>query len=180
MIRRRAGSRYVVLICGLWFAGCGEPGDGLDVYRVTNTHAGHEFVKTEQFLVPVGSVVSIQFLDFAPGVSTLSPTQELIVQQVFNSLEEITENTVNDTNTARVAEYTKMEFEVRGFPDPPPPSLRRASPGGSQSDTALGEARSKTVIDLLTNLGTPAWRLKAKGMPADPQRNSSVVFVRTR
>lgn len=171
MIRRRTGYRYLVFICGLWFAGCGESGDGLDVYRVTNTHAGHEFVKTEQFLVPVGSVVSIQFLDFAPGVSTLSPSQELVVQQVFNALEEITENTVNDPNTARVAEYKKMEFEVRGFPD---------KAGTPETDTALAEARSKTVTDLLIRLGTPASRLKTKGMPADPERNSSVVFVRTR
>jgi hypothetical protein len=72
--------------------------DDLSLYRKTNNQAGHEFVKTEEFLVPVGAVIVIKGLEFAPGVSTLTRPQERIVQQVFNSLEEITENTVGDTN----------------------------------------------------------------------------------
>jgi outer membrane protein OmpA-like peptidoglycan-associated protein len=167
---RRFGSCCVVLICGLWLAGCKESGDGLDVYRVTNNQAGHEFVKTEQFLVPVGSVITIPSLAFSPGVSRLSPTQERIVQQVFNSLEEITENTVGDTNTARVAEYKKMQFEIRGYSD---------NSGAPETDTALAAARAKTVMNRLAHLGTPRWRLTVKAMPAEQERKSMVVFVRT-
>jgi len=166
----RFGSCCILLICGLWLASCGESGDGLDLYRVTNDQAGHEFVKTEQFLVPVGSVITIQFLNFAPGVSTLSPTQERIVQQVFNSIEEITENTVGDTNMPRVAEYKNMQFEIRGYSD---------NSGSSETDTALSAARAKTVVNLLTRLGTPPWRMKVKAMPAEQERKSMVVFVRT-
>lgn len=166
----RFGSCYFVLVCGLLLASCGESGDGLDLYRVTNNQAGHEFVKTEQFLVPVGSVITIQRLDFAPGVSTLSPTQKTIVQQAFNSIEEITENTVGDTNAARVAEFKKMQFEVRGYSD---------NSGAPETDMALSAARAKTVRDLLTHLGTPPWRLTVEAMPAEEDRKSTVVFVRT-
>ena len=35
-------------------------------------------------------------------------------------------------------------------------------------------------MDHLISLGTPAWRLKAKGMPADQGRNGTVEFVRIR
>jgi outer membrane protein OmpA-like peptidoglycan-associated protein len=158
----------------------GDPArDDLSIYRVTNDQAGHEFVKTEQFLVPVGSVVVIKGLEFEPGTSDLTARQKLIVQQVFNSLEEITENTVGDTNAARVAEYRKMEFEIRGYPDS---EEREVNP-------ALAEERAKAVLDLLTYLGTPAWRLKARGL-TDKQRlsrtagknfkNGSIEFVRTR
>ena len=166
----RFGFCYCVLICGVWLASCGESGDGLDLYRVTNNQAGHEFVKTEQFLVPVGSVITIQGLDFVPGVSTLSPKQKRIVQQAFNSIEEITENTVGDTSKARVAEYKKMQFEIRGYSD---------NSGAPETDNALSGARAKTVVDLLTQLGTPPWRMKVKAMPAEHERKSMVVFVRT-
>lgn len=166
----RFGSCHLVLICSLWLAGCGESGDGLDLYRVTNNQAGHEFVKTEQFLVPVGAVITIDSLNFAQGVSTLSPIQKRIVQQAFNSIEEITENTVGDTNTTRVAEYKKMQFEIRGYSD---------NSGATETDTALAAARANTVMNRLTELGTPAWRLTARAMPAEKGRQSTVVFVRT-
>ena len=164
-------SRCFVLICGLWLAGCGGSDDGLDLYRATNNQAGHELVKTEQFLVPVGSVITIQSLDFAPGVSSLSPVQKRIVQQAFNSIEEITENTVGDTVSARVAEYKKMQFEIRGYSD---------NSGAPETDTALAAARAKAVVNLLVQLGTPSWRMTVKAMPAEQERKSTVVFVRTR
>ena len=41
----------------------------------------------------------------------LAPTQARIVQQVFNSIEEVTENTPGDTNTARVAEFKTIPPE---------------------------------------------------------------------
>ena len=125
--------------------------DDLSIYRVTNDQAGHEWVKTEQFLVPIGSVVIIEGLEFAPGISALTPRQKLIVQQVFNALEEITENTVNDTNAARVAEFKKMEFAVIGYGD---------EPGRSETNAGLAAERANAVRDWLVNLGTPPWRLK--------------------
>lgn len=179
-----------LLVCCLSIIGCTKSDkgrtqhsdDGLDLYRKTNDQAGHEFVKTEQFLVPADSVIVIQVLEFEPGISTLTRMQERIVQQIFNSIEEITENTVGDTNGARVAEFKTMEFDIRGYPD---------DSGSRESNVALSEARAKSVLDFLTNLGTPSWRLKAKGVDSqnstplsasaeDRKRNGTVVFVRTR
>jgi outer membrane protein OmpA-like peptidoglycan-associated protein len=148
----------------------------LSVYRITNDQTGHEFVKTEEFLVPVGSVVVIKGLEFERGVSTLTGRQRVIVQEVFNALEEITENTPGDTNGARVEEFKKMKFEIRGFPDD----------SGAGGPGALGEQRAKAVFDFLTYLGTPAWRLTATGFvpsrfgPADGKKYGSVVLIRTR
>jgi outer membrane protein OmpA-like peptidoglycan-associated protein len=146
----------------------------LSLYRITNDQAGHEWAKTEQFLVPVGSAITINGLEFEPGISTLTSKQKLIVQDVFNCLEEITENTVNDTNTARVAEFKKMEFEIRGYPD-----------GSDKVNAALSEERAKAVLDWLTYLGTPPWRLKAAGSviapnaaPANRERPGRVEFIR--
>lgn len=151
------------------------------VYRSTREQAGHEFVKTEQFIVALGTPVSITGLEFARGESKLSDKQKRIVQQIFNSLEEITENTVSDPDEARVAEFKKMKFEIRGDSD---------LSGDRIKDAALGEARARNVMDFLTNLGTPAWRLKARaadsvarGRGADPghsPRKACVEFIRTR
>jgi outer membrane protein OmpA-like peptidoglycan-associated protein len=94
--------------------------------------------------------------------------QERIVQQVFNSLEEITENTVGDTNSTRVAEFKQMEFEIRGFAD---------EPGSDASKVALAEGRAKAVMNLLTNLGTPAWRLKATGLGAEGATAANTIAV---
>jgi hypothetical protein len=65
--------------------------------------AGHELVKTEEFVVPVGATVVIKGLEFDGPACSLTSAQERILTQVFFSLEEITENTVNDTDPARAA-----------------------------------------------------------------------------
>ena len=181
-----------ILLCCLSSMSCGSRGrpssnhvlakDDLSLYRTTNDQPGHEFVKNEQFLVPVGSVIVIKGLEFDPGVSTLTRMQERIVQQVFNCLEEITENTMGDTNSTRVAEFKKMEFQIRGYAD---------ESGSGASKVALDEARVKAVMTRLTNLGTPAWRLKATGFGAEGavasntaaenhQKQGRVEFIRTR
>jgi outer membrane protein OmpA-like peptidoglycan-associated protein len=156
--------------------------DGLDIYRKTNGQAGHEFIKTEQFIVPVGSVIVVKGLEFEPGISTLTPIQQQIVQEVFNSIEEITENTVGDADATRVSEFKKMEFEIRGYAD---------DAGSRPANPALSEDRAKSVLGFLTNLGTPAWRLRAKrtdsksatassALPTEVKVSGAVVFVRTR
>jgi outer membrane protein OmpA-like peptidoglycan-associated protein len=137
----------------------------LAIYRKTDDQAGHELVKTAQFLVPKGSSVVIKGLEFEPGTSTLTLTQKQILQQVFNCLEEITENTVGDTNSARVAEFKKMKFEVCGY----------SEPGGVEMNKALPKQRAEAVRDRLTYLGTPGWRLKATARGCD-----AVKFIRTR
>lgn len=147
-------------------------GEDLALYRITNDQAGHEWAKTEQFLGPVGSVTFVDGLRFPPGVSTLDTHQKLIVQDVFNCLEEITENTVNDTNVVRVAEHKKMEFEIRGYPD---------ESGSREEMKALSQARAQAVVDWLTYLGTPPWRLKASGaVSVKPEKSGRVEFVRTK
>jgi outer membrane protein OmpA-like peptidoglycan-associated protein len=162
-----------VLLCCLVSTSCvsdrpnhGPARDDLSIYRITNDQAGHEYVKAEQFLVPVGSVIVINGLEFESGSSTLTEMQKLIVQQIFNSLEEITENTVGDTNSARVAEHRKMEFEVRGCAD---------DAGSPEANKALAEERAKAVLNFMTNLGTPPWRLKATGLATKGQKVSNVV-----
>jgi outer membrane protein OmpA-like peptidoglycan-associated protein len=74
---------------------------------------------------------------------------------VFNALEEITENTVNDTDRRRVAEFQKMRFEIRGH------STFANDPS---QDKALSQQCATIVMKYLTSQGTPAWRLEAKGM----------------
>jgi outer membrane protein OmpA-like peptidoglycan-associated protein len=139
-------------------------------------------VKTEQFLVPLGTVIVIEGLEFQAGTSKLMPRQEIIVQQVFNSLEEITENTVGDTNSARVAEYKKMEFEILGYPD---------DSGDNGTKLALAQARANSVLNLMTYLGTPPWRLKATGIadqnrivvnagPQETKQYGRIEFIRRR
>jgi outer membrane protein OmpA-like peptidoglycan-associated protein len=112
-------------------------------------------VKTEDFVVPVGTSVVVKGLEFDGPACSLTPAQERILRQVFNSLEEITENTVNDTNTARVAEFKKMKFEIRGY---------STFAGNPKNDKALSEDCAKVVLSYLTRDGTPAWRLTAKGL----------------
>ena len=178
-----------VLLCCLASLSCvsdrpnhGPAKDDLAIYRITNDQAGHEYVKTEQLLGPVGSVIIINGLEFEAGSSTLTEMHKHIVQQIFNSIEEITENTVGDTNTARVAEYKKMEFEIRGYPD---------DSGSRESNMALAQERAKAVLDLLTYLGTPPWRLKATALDAkgriasnaaaqNRKKHGRVEFIRTR
>lgn len=150
----------------------------LSVYQITNDQPGHEFVKTEKFLVPVNSVVQIEGLKFEPGASTLTPQHKLIVQEIFNALEEITENTPGDTNTFRVAEFKKMKFAIRGYPD--------ASDNHASSN--LAEMRAKSVFNFLTYLGTPAWRLtttvpaagRSHSSSRDSKNYGTVEFIRTR
>src|ERR1051325_3994042 len=129
-------------LCSMSCVSHGASGDDLDIYRITNGQAGHEFARTEQFLVPVGSIIVINGLEFEPGVSTLTARQKLIVQDVFNCLEEITENTVNDTNLARVAEHKKMRFEIRGYTD-----------ASDRGNATLSKDRAKAVMDWLIYLG---------------------------
>jgi outer membrane protein OmpA-like peptidoglycan-associated protein len=175
----RTACLRTVVGCWLTFASCGKSAEGtsrdasddLKLYRATNNQPGHEFVKTEQFLVPAGSVIVIKGLEFQPGKSTLTPTQKEIVQQVFNSIEEITENTLGDSNTVRVAEFKKMEFEIRGYPD---------NSAGGEADVALSEARAKAVLEFLTYLGTPPWRLKAKGLVMPHHTKEHIEFVRVK
>lgn len=150
-------------------------------YRETRDQAGHEFVKTEQFVVPVGTTVVIEGLEFESGTSTLTPMQERIVQQIFNSLEEITENTVGDTDEARVKEHKKMVFEIRGY---------SADTGDRERDVKFSEECAKAVLNHLTKLGTPPRHLKSKGFgsenPVAPHtttaegrmKNCRVEFVR--
>jgi outer membrane protein OmpA-like peptidoglycan-associated protein len=149
------------------------------LYRITDDQPGHELVKTEEFLVPVGSSIIVRGLEFAPGSSTLTPVHKQIIQQIFNSIEEVTENTVNNTNRARAAEFKKMRFEIRGHPD----SFVR-----NELNAALAEQRSHAVLDLLTYLGVPPTRLTATGpnktfaKPSDENRKKlgKVEFIRTR
>lgn len=154
--------------------------DDLSIYRKTNDQAGHELVKAEQFLVPVGTAIAIKGLEFERGSSALTPIHNLIIQQIFNSLEEITENTVGDTNAVRVGEFKKMEFEIRGYPD---------DVSGSGLAKTLAEARAKATLDRLTYLGTPPWRLRETGLVAPAVSNPTatnrilygvVEFIRTR
>ena len=123
-------------------------------YLKTRDQVGHELVKTEQFVVPVGAAIRIEGLEFPSAPCTLTPRQQLILTQVFNSLEEITENTVGDTDAVRVAEFQTMTFEVRGY---------SAATGHRDQDKANARGCAEVAMDFLTNLGTPAWRLKATG-----------------
>src|SRR5438552_15964978 len=94
----RIGRDLAALLCCLASMSCVSPErhkqgpnlakDDLSVYRITNDQAGHEFVKTEEFLVPVGTVIVIKGLEFEPGSSALTLMHKHIVQQIFNSLEE--------------------------------------------------------------------------------------------
>jgi hypothetical protein len=130
-------------------------GDVPAPYMSTRDQAGHDLVKTEQFVVPVGTSVFIKGLEFEGPACSLTFDQERTLTQVFNALEEITENTVNDTDHRRVAEFKKMRFEIRGY------STFSNDPS---QDEALSQQCATIVRKYLTSQGTPAWRLEAKGM----------------
>ena len=151
-------------------------------YLTTREQAGHELVKTEQFIVPVGTVVRIDGLDFPSAPCTITAAHLRLLNQVFNALEEITENTVNDQDQARVAAFKKMAFEVRGH----------AAPSGHRNrDEADARQCAEAAMGVLTNFGTPAWRLKATGVTnskpggkaaagSAPTSGIRVEFVRTK
>jgi outer membrane protein OmpA-like peptidoglycan-associated protein len=149
------------------------------IYKSTRDQAGHEFVKTEQFIVPVGTTVRIAGLEFPAGSARLTPHQELVIQQIFNSLEEVTENTPGDPDKARVAAFKKMQFEIRGYGDGSADAAR---------EQKLGAARAESIRNTLTILGTPPWRLKISarlGAPAAASGESKaprscVEFVRVK
>ena len=124
-------------------------------YKSTRDQAGHELVKTEDFVVPVGTSIVVNGLEFDGPVCSLTSAQERILRQVFNSLEEITENTVNDADTARVAEFKEMKFEIRGY---------STLAGNQKNDKALSKNCASVVSSYLMSEGTPAWRLTAKGL----------------
>jgi len=65
--------------------------------------------------VSVGAIVPIEGLSFVGSSDISSPMVKTIVQQIINSLEEITENTLSDPDSKRVAEFKKMERAVRGY-----------------------------------------------------------------
>src|SRR5438093_7096000 len=151
-------------------------------YTNTRDEPGHTLVKTEEFVVPKGTPVFIKGLEFDGPACSLTSHEELILTQVFNSLEEITENTVNDKDPARVAEHKGMKFDVRGH---------STFAGNKRQDRILSEDCAKVVMKYLTSLGTPAWRLKAKGLgskrssarstaPQNSTRKPMVDFLRTK
>jgi outer membrane protein OmpA-like peptidoglycan-associated protein len=142
----------------------------LSIYRTTNDQPGHELVRTEQFLAPVGKPIVIPALQFEPGAFELTPSQRLVVQQIFNSIEEITENTVNDPNSARVAKFKKMQFEIRSYGDSK----------HSEADAQLASERANAVRDFLTYLGTPSWRLKTRVANNPSEKPRQIEFVRIR
>ena len=138
-------------------------------YKTSRDLPEHELVKTEEFVVPVGTSVVIKGLEFAGPECSLSLDQERIMTQVFNSLEEITENTVNDTNLARVAEFKGMKFEIRGY---------STFAGNKGKDKALSEICANVVLNFLTTQGTPAWRLRAKGLGSKRSATGSTQNLR--
>ncbi len=137
---RRASLAAAVSLAGV--TGCaGYPVPSY--YRKTRDEPGHDLVKTEQFVVPVGRIVAVKGLTIAAPACSLTTQQDRIVVQVFNSLEELTEGIMNDPDSGRVAEYRGMRFEVEG------------------------KCASK-VVRLLTTYGTPVWRLEAKDTGVGP------------
>lgn len=153
----------------------GVVGGDLSAYRASDTQVGHEWVKTSQFLVPVGGRVAIPGLEFAEGSVALTPRQQEILGQVFNCLEEITENTVGDTNRNRVAEFKAMRFGVCGYAD---------EASSTSKNLNLAGDRAQAVVHHLTNLGTPAWRFQiqtfagvSRGVAGKPD-SRRVEFVR--
>lgn len=170
MIWRR---KAAAALCCVLFTSCtslDKADPDLSIYRTTNDQPGHELVRTEQFLAPVGKPIIIPALQFEPGAFELTQSQRLIVQQIFNSIEEITENTVNDPNSARVAKFKKMQFEIRGYGDSK----------HSKADSQLASERANAVRDFLTYLGTPPWRLKTRAASNPSEKPRQIEFVRIR
>ena len=152
------------------------------LYKTTRGEAGHEWVKTEEFIVPPGTPIVINGLEFHGPECIVTPVQDRILAQVFFSIEEITENTLNDPDPARVAEYKHMRFDVRGY------STYSAS---KMENEALSENCANAVAYNLIRNGTPAARLRVKAMGAkpsaavlagnyDPVNKLRVEFVRTK
>ena len=137
----------------------GGPKTVPDMYRITRDQAGHEWVKRKQFVVSMSESFGIRELESIPGSAVLTRVGERVVQQIFNSLEEMSENTISDPDKAQVAEFKKMEFAVRGYAGD--------SPKG-EKDASLGERRAKAVVDFSTNLGTPPWRLHVQTVHGEP------------
>ncbi len=159
MIRVRPAVIALLIACVMWLdvraqQGGTAPRDVPAPYMSTRDQTGHELVKTEQFVVPVGTTVVIPGLEFDISTCALNTTQERIMAQVFNSLEEITENTVNDTDPKRVAEFKQMRFEIRGY---------SAFAGSKRKDKALSTSCATVIMNFLTISGTPAWRLRVRG-----------------
>ena len=126
-------------------------GGDLSIYRAGDNQVGHQWVKTSQFLVPVGGRVAVSGLEFANGSAALTQRHQEVLAQVFNSLEEITENTVGDTNRNRVAEFRVMRFEVCGYAD---------DTANTSTNLNLAGDRAEAVVHHLVDLGTPAWRFQ--------------------
>lgn len=161
----------IVLGTILGLAGCSSPsvapksprrltGD-LSIYQTTDGSMVHEVLKTSAFLVPVGEGVPVPGLECERGVGTLTQRQLRLVSEIFNCLEEITENTVGDTNAVRSAEFKKMEFEIRAH---------AADTGRRGEDLSLAQSRASEVMKELVRLGTPSWRLSARGVAAAASR----------
>lgn len=157
------------------------PGD-LSIYRKTDDQATHEWAKTAEFLVPVGQGIPIRGLEFERGDLALGNSSRRIISSIFNCLEEITENTAGDTEAARVAEFSKMEFEIRAY---------AGESGNREQNRALAQNRAEGVRQELLRLGTPSWRLSARGFDfrdravspgrgADLGPRNWIEFVRTR
>lgn len=175
-----------VLIAGLCpRAGLSQSRSPVDVpavYKSTRDQVGHELVKTEQFVVPVGTPVVVSGLEFDSAGCSLSAEQKRILAQVFNALEEITENTVNDTDLERVARFKQMKFEVRGYS-----TLIR----NRRKDAALSQQCAEVVMNYILSLGTPRDHLEAAGLghatpaarktaPKSPRHPLIVEFFRTK
>ena len=152
-----------------------------ELYTTTRGEAGHEWVKTEEFIVPPGTPIVIKGLEFTGPECVMTPVQNRILTQVFFSIEEITENTLNDPDPARVAEYKHMRFDVRGY------STYAAT---DNENAALSENCAKAVAFNLIRNGTPAERLRVRAMGSktsaahagsgDPAAKLRVEFVRTK
>jgi len=135
-------------------------------------------VKTSEFLVPVGQAVSVRGLEFDRGEISLNGAGLKITAGIFNCLEEITENTAGNTDAARVAEFSKMEFQIQAYVD---------ETGKREENRTLAQNRADAVMQELLRLGTPSWRLSAKGFDvrdrsasAGRRTRTRVEFVRTR
>lgn len=129
-------------------------GGDLSIYEASDNQIGHQWVRTSQFLVPVGGRVAVSGLEFAKGSAALTQRQEEVLVQVFNCLEEITENTLGDTNRSRVTEFRAMRFEICGYADT----------SNSPRNLDLARARAQAVVKHLIQLGTPAWRFQVQAV----------------
>ena len=70
------------------------------MYRITRDQAGHEWVKREQFVVSMSESFGIRELEFISGSAVITRADGRVVQQIFNSVEEMSENTISDPDPA--------------------------------------------------------------------------------